>query len=91
MFDFGKTEFMQSYYKDKADEMYALIKETGFWCELRSLEPDDLVDGKKSFFKRKKNVPKRHGAEDKIYQIMVKKKEYEDIVEALKKNAAKSV
>ncbi len=82
---------MQKYYKEKEEEINALKKETGFWCELRTLDPDDLVDGKKSFFKRKKNVPKRHGVEDKIYQIMVKKKEYEDIVEALKKNAAKSV
>ncbi len=86
MLGIGKTEFMQSYYKDKALEIKKLIDNAGFECEFVETTPDEN-EGKRSLFKRGKKVPKRHGAEEKIFHVYVKKKEYDDIVEALKKNA----
>ncbi len=86
MLGIGKMEFMQSYFREKACEVQKMIEDAGFECEFKETTPDEN-EGKRSLFKRGKKVPKRHGAEEKIYHVYVKKKEYDDIVEALKKNA----
>ncbi|MCR5467973.1 MAG: hypothetical protein K6F37_03345 [Lachnospiraceae bacterium] len=79
MFGFGKMEFMQSYYREKAEEVYKLITDAGFECTFEEFVPKD---------KKKKKVPGRHIENDRIYHVVVKKKEYDKIVEALSKRNA---
>jgi len=88
----GRMEFMQSYFKEQAAEMYELIKSTGYECELVETVAEDETDKEKkkfSLFKKKDKVPKRHVNKETIYHIYVKKKEYDDIVDALKEQSAK--
>lgn len=80
----NRTEFMQSYFKEKAEEMMTLIKDAGFECELEESVASDEPQEKRGLFKKKKAAPKRHVAEEKIYHVYVRKNKYDEIVEALK-------